>query len=60
MADADRLHVTVTATGLLTDDAQSGAVDSTYRRTLIEALIPGATFVEEQDRSIVTCTVSSV
>ena len=60
VGDADRLRVTVTATGLLADDAQIAAADATYRRTLIEALAPDATFVEEQDRSVVTFTVSAV
>ena len=60
VADADRLRVAVTATGLLAGDAQSAAADATYRRTLIEALAPDATFVEEQDRSIVTFTLSVI
>ena len=56
-ADADRLRVVVTATGLLAGEAESAAADA-YRQTLIEALAPDATFVEEQDRSIVTFTLS--
>jgi len=57
-ADADRLRVVVTATGLLAGEAQSTEADATYRQTLIEALAPDATFVEEQDRSIVAFTLS--
>jgi anti-sigma regulatory factor (Ser/Thr protein kinase) len=56
-ADADSLRVVVTATGLLAGEAESAAADA-YRQTLIEALAPDATFVEEQDRSIVTFTLS--
>ena len=60
VADADRLRVAVTATGLLAGKTQSAAADAPHRRTLIEALAPDATFVEEQDRSIVTFTLSVI
>ena len=60
VADADRLRVVVTATGPLAGQTQNAAADTTYRRTLIEALAPDATFVEEQDRSIVTFTLSVI
>ena len=60
VADADRLRAAVVATGLPADDTNRGEADATYRRTLIEALAPDATFVEEQDRSIVTFTLSVI
>ena len=55
--DADRLRAAVVATGLSADGVHHDAAVTTYRRTLIEALAPDATFVEEQDRSIVTFTL---
>ncbi|MGZ6544172.1 MAG: ATP-binding protein [Actinomycetota bacterium] len=58
--DADGLRVAVTATGRLAGETQSAAADATYRRTLIEALARDATFVEEEDRSIVTFTLSVI
>jgi anti-sigma regulatory factor (Ser/Thr protein kinase) len=60
VADADRLRVAVTATGLLTGEVESAAADATHRRTLIEALAPDATFLEDQDRSSVTFTLSVI
>jgi len=56
-ADADRLRAAVVATGSPTDDAFRDEADTTYRRTLIEALAPDAAFVEEEERSIVTFTL---
>ncbi len=56
--DADRLRAAVVATGSPADDPDVDPAETTYRRTLIEALAPDATFVEEQDRSIVTFTLS--
>jgi anti-sigma regulatory factor (Ser/Thr protein kinase) len=56
-ADVDRLRVTVTATGPLADDAQSAAADAMFRRTLIEALAPDVSFVEEPGHSVVTFTL---
>ena len=58
VADADRLRATIEATGSLARDAHGEGVDATYRRTLIEALAPDATFVEEPARSIVTFTLA--
>ena len=57
VADADRLRVTVTATGLLAEDALRAVADATYRRTLIEALAPDVSFVEEPGHSIVMFTL---
>lgn len=59
-ADADRLRAAVVATGSRADDANGDRVDATYRRTLIEALAPDVTFVEERIRSIVTFTLPAV
>ena len=58
-ADTDRLRASVVATGLPADVRRDEA-DPTYRRTLIEALAPDATFVEGEDRSIVTFTLPAV
>jgi len=60
VADADRLRVAVTATGLLAGEATNAAADATYRRTLIEALSPDVSFVEAPGHSIVTFTVPAV
>ena len=60
VADADRLRASIVATGVSADDVHRDEVDVTYRRTLIEALAPDATFVEEDDRSVVTFTLPAV
>ena len=59
-ADAGRLRTTIVANGPRSEDAHGEeGVDATYRRTLIEALAPDATFVEEPARSIVSFTLST-
>jgi anti-sigma regulatory factor (Ser/Thr protein kinase) len=60
VADADRVRAAIVATGSPVGDAHGGGVDATYRRTLIEALAPDATFVEEPRSSIVTFTLPAV
>ncbi len=52
-ADTDPMRVTVVANGVLSDQ-----IEATYRRALIEALAPDATFAEQEDRLIVTFTLS--
>lgn len=49
-AETDPIRVTVVATGDLDDETRINPTEATYRRTLIEALMPDATFVEERDR----------
>jgi anti-sigma regulatory factor (Ser/Thr protein kinase) len=56
-ADAVPIRITVVASGVLGDEADINSADATYRRTLIEALAPGAMFVEEPDRTTVSFTV---
>lgn len=56
-SDTDPIRVNVTAIGLRRDEAYSNPVEAPYRRTLIEALVPDATFVEEQDRLTVMFTL---
>jgi anti-sigma regulatory factor (Ser/Thr protein kinase) len=56
-ADTVPIRVTVVATGLLGDEAHTDPIEATYRKTLIEALVADATFVEEQDRLTVMFTL---
>lgn len=56
-ADMDPTRVTVVATGVLDDETPTNPTEATYRRTLIEALVPDATFVEERDRLTVMFTL---
>jgi anti-sigma regulatory factor (Ser/Thr protein kinase) len=49
-AETDPIRVTVVATGVLDDGTRTDPTEATYRRTLIKALVPDATFVEERDR----------
>ena len=51
-AGTDPIRVTVVADGVLGDQ-----VEPTYRRTLIEALAPDATFDEQEDRLSVAFTL---
>ena len=57
LADAGTVRVTVVATGDLGEQDHSTSTQATFRRTLIEALAPEATFVEEPDRLTVTFTL---
>jgi anti-sigma regulatory factor (Ser/Thr protein kinase) len=56
-ADMDPTRVTVVATGVLGDETPTNPTEATYRRTLIEALVPDATFIEERDRLTVMFTL---
>ena len=56
-ADMDPTRVTVVATGVLDNEIPTNPTEATYRRTLIEALVPDATFVEERDRLTVMFTL---
>jgi anti-sigma regulatory factor (Ser/Thr protein kinase) len=56
-ADADPIRVTVVAAGDLDDGTHSSPAEATYRRTLIEALVPDVTFVEERDRLTIGFTL---
>jgi hypothetical protein len=56
-ADTVRIRVTVMATGVLGDEPPTNPAEATYRRTLIGALVPDATFVEERDRLTVMFTL---
>lgn len=58
--DADGLRAAVVATGLSAHEADVDPVDPLYRRALIEALAPDATFVDERDRFTVTFTLSAI
>ena len=60
VADADRVRAAIVATGSPDGDAHGEGVDATYRRTLIEALAPDVTFVEERASSNVTFTLPTV
>lgn len=57
--DADPIRVTVVATGVLGDGTRTSPIEATYRRTLIEALVPDVTFVEERDRLAVEFTLEA-
>ena len=57
--DADPIRVTVVATGILGDGSHTSPTEATYRRTLIEALVPDVTFVEERDRLTVEFTLGA-
>ena len=50
-------RVSVAATGVLDQESHTDSTEVTYRRTLIDALVFGATFVEERDRLTVVFTV---
>jgi anti-sigma regulatory factor (Ser/Thr protein kinase) len=56
-ADTDPIRVTVGATGVPRDGTHTTPTEETYRRTLIEALVPDVTFVEERDRLTVAFTL---
>ena len=56
-SDMVAMRVNVVAIGAVGDQAHSTQAEATYRRTLIEALVPDATFVEEQDRLTVMFTL---
>lgn len=56
-ADADPIRVTVVATGVLRDGTDTSPTEATYRRTLIEALVPDVTFVDGRDRLTVEFTL---
>jgi anti-sigma regulatory factor (Ser/Thr protein kinase) len=56
-ADTDPIRVNVVATGVLADEGHTNPTGATYRRTLIEALVPDATFIEERDRLNVMFTL---
>ena len=56
-ADTVRIRVTVMATGVLGDEPPTNPAEATYRRTLIGALVPDATFVEERYRLTVMFTL---
>ena len=55
--DSDPIRVTVVAGGIRGDQPSRPPIEATYRRTLIEALVPGVMFDEEQDRLTVTFTL---
>ena len=57
-ADAERVRAAIVATGSPGGGARDEGADATYRRTLIEALAPDVTFVEERARSIVRFTLA--
>jgi hypothetical protein len=54
------VRAAIVATGSPEGEAHGEGVDATYRRTLIEALVPDVTFVEERASSIVTFTLPTV
>jgi anti-sigma regulatory factor (Ser/Thr protein kinase) len=56
-ADTGPIRVTVGATGVPRDGTHTTPTEETYRRTLIEALVPDVTFVEERDRLTVAFTL---
>lgn len=58
-ADTPPARVTVVATGVRRDQTGSHSIDATFRRSLIEALAPGATFDEQQGRLTVSFTLSA-
>jgi anti-sigma regulatory factor (Ser/Thr protein kinase) len=57
-ADTDPVRVTVAARGVRGDRADTDQTETTYRRSLIEASVPEATFDEQEDRLIVTFPLS--
>jgi anti-sigma regulatory factor (Ser/Thr protein kinase) len=54
--DSDPIRVMIVAGGVRGDQT-SPPIEATFRRTLIEALVPGVTFDEQQDRLTVTFTL---
>lgn len=56
-AGMDPIRVTIVTTGVLTDGTHNRSTEATFRRTLIEALVPEATFGEEGDRLTVMFTL---
>ena len=57
LPDSDPIRVTVVAGGVRGDQPSRPSIEATYRRTLIEALVPGVTFLDQQDRLTVTFTL---
>ncbi|MGH2596402.1 MAG: hypothetical protein ACRDH7_10625 [Actinomycetota bacterium] len=55
--DTVPIRVSVAAIGALDDEAHTDSTEATYRKTLIDALVPGAIIVEERDRLTVAFTV---
>jgi anti-sigma regulatory factor (Ser/Thr protein kinase) len=57
LPDSDPIRVAVVAGGIRGDQPSPPPIEATYRRTLIEALVPGATFDEQRDRLTVSFTL---
>ena len=55
--DSEPIRVTIGAGGVRGDQAGHSPIEATFRRTLIEALVPGVTFDEGRDRLTVSFTL---
>jgi anti-sigma regulatory factor (Ser/Thr protein kinase) len=57
LAEAGSIRVSVIATGVVNDETLADPIEASFRRTLIEALAPDASFVDELDRLTVSFTL---
>lgn len=57
LPDSDPIRVTIVAGGVGGDQTSRPPIEATFRRTLIEALVPGVTFDEQEDRLTVVFTL---
>lgn len=57
LSDTNPIRVAVATTGVRGERTHEGPIEATFQRTLVEALAPDATFVEEPDGLRVSFTL---